>query len=389
MSTSLKKAAGYVAIFVLGFLACAIIVKWTGTPATTGGETIATTKSVGKGSPLTNPGSNPFATAAAKVEKFVVSINTKGQPIAGLPSWLAPFELGPSQEIIPEGHGSGVIIRPDGYILTNNHVISGATTISVTLSDGRQFPAKVVGRDPKTDLAVIKIPANRLPSAVFLENPNELSVGDWVIAVGNPLALGPTVTVGVVSAKERGPLNIEGHVLENVIQTDAAINRGNSGGALADINGNVVGINTAIASTNPGGGNIGIGFAIPSNTAKWVADQIVKSGKVVRPWIGIKYTMLDDRVKAQLRSQGEAVPPVTGALILEVISGSPADRSGLMPLDVITKVNGKSVKSASTISNTITSLNVGDIVDMEIWQARTKKTVKIAVRTAEMPDTLR
>ncbi len=388
MNTGLRKFAGYVAVFVLGFLACAVIVKWTEAPTAPGG-TIATTRSAGKGSPISKSGANPFAAAAAKVEKFVVSINTKGRPIsAGLPSWI-PLDLVPSQEIVPEGHGSGVIIRPDGYILTNNHVIANATTISVTLSDGRQFPAKVVGRDPKTDLAVIKIPANRLPSAVFLENPNELNVGDWVIAVGNPLALGPTVTVGVVSAKERGPLNIEGQVLENVIQTDAAINRGNSGGALADINGNVVGINTAIASTDPGGGSIGIGFAIPSNTAKWVADQIVRTGKVIRPWIGIKYTMLDETAKARLRARGESVPPVTGALILEVVSGSPADRAGLMPLDVIVKVNGKPVKSATTISNTITSLKVGDIADMEIWQARTKKTVKIAVRTAEMPSTLK
>jgi S1-C subfamily serine protease len=178
-------------------------------------------------------------------------------------------------------------------------------------------------------------------------------------------------------------------VLENAIQTDAAINRGNSGGALADINGNLVGINTAIASTSPGGGSIGIGFAIPSNTAVTVANQIIKRGKVVRPWVGIVYMGLDDTVRQELKEAGEvSVPPVNGALIRGVIPGSPADRAGLRPLDVITEINSKRVTGVKTIADEVTKAKVGQIIDLTVWHARTSKSTRVAVRTAEMPASL-
>lgn len=384
----MKKLIGYILIFILGFVACAFIFRLMfGIPGS-GSAPIAMTNVSERGAALNSrPGSNPVATAAAKVEKSVVNIDTEGRPRSsfGLPDF---FGFGPPQEAIPKGQASGVIIKSDGYILTNNHVVANTRKVDVTLYNGKKYSAQIIGRDPKTDLAVIKIPAGGLPAATFADSGN-LRVGDWVIAIGNALGLGTTVTVGVVSATERGRLNIEGTVLENAIQTDAAINRGNSGGALADINGNIVGINTAIASTSPGGGSIGIGFAVPSNTARWVADQIVKRGKVVRPWIGIMYRPLDDEFRKQLEAQGEVqIPPVNGALIIEVAQGSPADRAGLRPLDVITEVNGKKVSSDKTIATEVTKAKVGDIVDLTVWQARTQRTTKVAVRTAQMPGDL-
>lgn len=379
----MRKLISYVLVFVLGFAACAYIFRaFFGTPQ--GGAPLALAPVLQRGAPPVNQGgTNPVAIAAAKVEKSVVNIDTEGRPaMSGFPD----FFFGPPQEVVPKGQASGVIISPNGYILTNNHVVANMQKVYVTLwEQEKKYPAEIIGRDPKTDLAVIKIKATSLPAATFAQT-NNLRVGDWVIAVGNALGLGTTVTVGVVSATDRGRLNIEGTVLEHAIQTDAAINRGNSGGALADINGNIVGINAAIASTSPGGGSIGIGFAIPSGTARWVADQIIRRGKVVRPWLGVVYMQLDDTVRQELKSQGEIqLPPVDGALVREVVPGSPADQAGLLPLDVITEINGKSVKSVELIADTVQKTKVGDIIDLTVWHARTSRTSKVGIRTAEMP----
>ncbi len=178
-----------------------------------------------------------------------------------------------------------MIFSPNGYIITNNHVVQGATKLTVSLNNGKSYEAKLIGRDPTTDIAVIKIDAHGLPYAQF--NERKVDPGDWVIAVGSALGFQSTVTVGVVSAL-RGPININGTILQKVIQTDAAINKGNSGGALADLYGYLVGINTAIASTGTSEGSIGIGFAIPSMTAHNIAEQLIAHGKIVRPWLGIE-----------------------------------------------------------------------------------------------------
>jgi len=380
---TIKKLIGYILAFVVGFAVCALVLRGIyGRPTSSG--TIAVAPNLARGAPpIIASSKNPVALAAAKIEQSVVNIDTVGRPIdTGFPDF---FGFGPPQEVIPKGKASGVIVRPDGYILTNNHVVADTSKIYVTLWNKKRFSAEIIGRDAKTDLAVIRIPQRGLPAATFA-NSSTLKVGDWVIAVGNPLGLGTTVTVGVVSATERGPVRIENTVLENVIQTDAAINRGNSGGALADINGDLIGINWAIASTSPGGGSIGIGFAIPSNTARWVAEQIIARGKVVRPWLGIMYIELNDAVRQELRAQGEmAIPPVDGALIREVVPGSPADRAGLMPLDVITEINGKKVKNAQMVADEVTKAKVGQIIDLTVWHARSAKTGRVAVRTGEMP----
>ncbi|MEN6372058.1 MAG: trypsin-like peptidase domain-containing protein [Armatimonadota bacterium] len=372
----MKKLINYVLVFILGFAVCAAIFKWSAKSADISTVNIPTSFSPA----IARKGDDSVAVAAAKVERSVVNIDTEGKPSVSQPDL---FGFMTPQEVIPKGQASGVIIRRDGYILTNNHVVANTSKVYVTLWNKKRYPANIIGRDSKSDLAVIKIKENNLPAATI--NEAEPKVGDWVIAIGNALGLGTTVTVGVVSATDRGQLNIEGTVLENAIQTDAAINRGNSGGALADINGNIIGINTAIASTSPGGGSIGIGFAIPSKTAKWVADQIIQHGKVVRPWLGISYIQVDSSNRQDLQSQIGQVPPVDGAMIREVMQGSPAERAGLAPLDVITKINGKSVTSAKTISEAVQKSKIGDIIDLTVWHARNSRTSRIAVRAGEMP----
>lgn len=385
----MKKHIEYVIVFVLGFIVCALVLRGLyGSPygsMTQGGVLVSNATDRGAPSIIADK-NNPIRTAAAKLEKSVVNIDTVGRPVVtGVSDF---FGFGPPQapkEEIPKGQASGIIYRSDGYIVTNNHVVEGTEQVFVRLSGKKPIKAQVIGRDPRTDLAVIKIPVTGLPAATFAsaESLKSLQVGDWVIAVGNPLGLGTTVTAGIISATNR---DIQG--MDDMIQTDAPINKGNSGGALADINGNVIGINTAIASTNPGGGSIGIGFARRSTVIRDIADKIIKQGKVIYPWIGVTYVVLNDEGKQMLQSQGEPIPPVMGAQIRQVIPGSPADKAGLMPFDVITEINGKKVTDQKDIANTVRNSKVGQIIDLTIWHARTGQSSKMAVRTAEMPQGL-
>ena len=242
--------------------------------------------------------------------------------------------------------GSGVIVSPTGYIITNNHVVNSADEIDVVLTDGRKATAKVVGNDPETDLALIKIDLPDLP-AITLGHVEKASVGDVVLAIGNPFGVGQTITMGIISALGRNHLDI--NTFENFIQTDAAINPGNSGGALIDTNGNLIGINSAIFSQN--GGSLGIGFAIPVSTVKSVMDGIMANGHVIRGWIGVE----PQEITAEL-AENFGVKENSGTLIAGVIRGGPADRAGVKPGDVLIKVNDVQVTDRVAMMNLIAQL---------------------------------
>ncbi|HHJ15632.1 MAG TPA: DegQ family serine endoprotease [Gammaproteobacteria bacterium] len=255
--------------------------------------------------------------------------------------------------------GSGVIVDADkGYILTNNHVVEQADKISVTLRDGRQFNARLLGTDKASDIAVIQIPAENL-TALPLADSDVLRVGDFVVAIGNPFGLGQTVTSGIVSALGRTDLGIEGY--EDFIQTDASINPGNSGGALVNLRGELVGINTAILA--PGGGNVGIGFAIPINMAASIMQQLVEHGEVERGQLGITAQDLSPEL-----AKAFGIDRNSGTVISRIEPGSPADRSGLKVGDVILEIDGKPVRSSGEVRNRVGLLRVGTKVNMTLWR---------------------
>jgi serine protease DegQ len=245
--------------------------------------------------------------------------------------------------------GSGVIVSTSGYVLTNHHVVEAADEIEVTLADGKKLLAKVVGNDPDTDLAVLRVDADNLPAITF-GSAESLRVGDVVLAIGSPFGFSQTVTSGIVSALGRKGLGI--NTFENFIQTDAAINPGNSGGALIDASGNLIGINTAIFS--PSGGSMGIGFAIPVSTAKMVLEQIVRSGSVTRGWIGVEALAISPAVAESFK-----LGSTRGALIAGVLRGGPADKAGVKPGDVLLEVQGKPVADPTGMLNLIAALAPG------------------------------
>jgi serine protease Do len=267
--------------------------------------------------------------------------------------------------------GSGVIISPDGYIVTNNHVVNGVTDIRVTLNDKREFTGHIVGTDPLSDLAVVKINATGLPNAPW-GNSSELKPGENVLAIGNPLGLTFTVTRGIVSALNRPRMAEDPHARGSYIQTDAAINYGNSGGALVDVRGEVIGINTAMYSEI--GGFDGIGFAIPSNLARSVADQLIQHGSVVRGYIGIGATDVTPSVGASL-----GLKKVSGALVNQVESDSPASRAGLRVYDVITSVNDTQITSADDLQNVIGQTAPGSTANVEVIRNGKPAEVKVTV----------
>jgi len=260
------------------------------------------------------------------------------------------------QEQRERGLGSGVIISPDGYILTNNHVIEKGTDIKVTLADKRQFPGKVIGADPQTDIAVVKIATTGLPT-IPLGDSSKLEVGDYAFAIGNPFGVGETATMGIISATGRNGLSIEDY--EDFIQTDAAINPGNSGGALLNAKGELIGINTAILSG--GGGNQGIGFAIPINMAKYVMDQILKHGKVVRGYIGVGIQDVTPELARVFH-----VPAEKGALVSSVEANTPGGKAGLERGDVITEIDGQPVESANDLRLKVGTLSPGTTVHLKV-----------------------
>jgi serine protease Do len=270
--------------------------------------------------------------------------------------------------------GSGVIMTPDGYILTNNHVVDGATDVKVMLSDNREFKAKVVGTDAKSDIAVLKIDASNLP-VITVADSSKVQVGDYALAVGNPFGVGQTVTMGIVSATGRSHLGIEDY--EDFIQTDAPINPGNSGGALVNDRGELMGINTAIIA-HGSEGNQGIGFAIPSNEARSVMQQLVTTGKVTRAYLGI---IPQDITPAIAKAFGET--GLRGALVGEVSANSPAQRAGLQNGDIVLAVNGKPVIDANDLRMTISMMAPDTNVNLKIFRNGSDR--EVAVKLGEMP----
>ena len=305
-------------------------------------------------SPDLSPGEVPagsFRLAAKKSSAAVVSINTSKAANKNAHSndpWFKFFygEQGNAPQV---GLGSGVIVSASGYILTNNHVVESADDIDVVLNDGRHAKAKIIGTDPDSDLALLKIDLDRLP-VIVLGNSDSLQVGDQVLAIGNPFGVGQTVTGGIVSALGRNQLGI--NTFENFIQTDAAINPGNSGGALVDTQGNLLGINTAIYSRS--GGSLGIGFAIPVTTAKWVMDGIVKDGRVTRGWIGVEPNELSPELAETFGTKA-----TQGVVIVGVLQNGPAAKSGIRPGDVILSVASKPVSNVSELLSSVANLKPG------------------------------
>jgi Do/DeqQ family serine protease len=269
--------------------------------------------------------------------------------------------------------GSGVIVSTAGYIVTNFHVVEAADEIEVALADGTQLPAKVVGADPETDLAVLRVNAERLQAIAFGQS-EQLRVGDPVFAIGNPFGVGQTVTSGIVSALGRSGLHI--NTFENFIQTDAAINPGNSGGALIDAQGNLVGINTAIYSRS--GGSMGIGFAIPVSTARMVLDQIVKSGEVTRGWIGVEVQEITPALTESFK-----LGDTRGAIIAGVLRGGPADRAGVKPGDILTAIDQAPVTNPQSMLNVVAALQPGSSAKMTL--RRKAQTLELAVTVGQRP----
>ncbi len=324
-------------------------------------------------SPLARQLNDSFAGVFEKVAPAVVVIESTRSsevPVAGLPKGLEFFLRRPDGREIDPNIGSGFIIRSDGYILTNHHVVEDATEITVKLHDGRRFPATVVGNDPRTDLAVLKLEATGLPVA-DLGDSDKVRVGQFAFAIGTPLELPYTFTVGVLSAKDRSLGGVYGELL----QTDASINPGNSGGPLCDIDGQVVGVNTLIS-----GMNRGLGFAIPINVAKNVAQQLIAEGRVRRPWLGISIAGVEENV--QLR---RLFPSVNRGVVVQGIEpNAPAQSSDLRPGDVILRVDGVEVGLAGELQRQILSKQIGQNVELEVW--RQGQNVKVGVRTGEQPD---
>lgn len=322
---------------------------------------------------------------APAVVKVVSTEKVANQPEGQMPGFDDPFwrhffgqpNLPQGRSRMPrvEGLGSGVIVTKEGYILTNNHVVDGAQSVKVTLQDGREFTAKVIGRDSKSDLAVIKIDANDLPTIPFADS-QKVQVGDEVLAIGNPFGVGQTVTHGIVSATDRGGMGIEDY--EDFIQTDAPINPGNSGGALVDVQGRLIGINTAILSRS--GGNQGIGFAIPSDLARTVMTSLVQYGHVTRGYLGVMIQNVTPDLAKEFK-----LKQATGALVGEVVPNGPADKAGLKDGDVVLQYNGNTVRDGRQLQLAVAETKPGSKVPVEVMRNGSAKNLDVTV--GQLPGT--
>ncbi|MDO8771140.1 MAG: trypsin-like peptidase domain-containing protein [Burkholderiaceae bacterium] len=325
-----------------------------------------------------------FRVAAQRASAAVVSINVSKAAVKNPQSedpWFK-FFFGDRGNEPQAGLGSGVIVSPEGYILTNNHVVDGADEIEVILNDSRRAKAKVIGTDPDSDLAILKISLDRLP-VIVLGSSDTLQVGDHVLAIGNPFGVGQTVTSGIVSALGRNQLGI--NTFENFIQTDAAINPGNSGGALVDVNGNLQGINTAIYSRS--GGSLGIGFAIPVSTAKQVMESIVKDGQVTRGWIGVEPQDLSPELAETfgIKAPTKAGEPMQGVIITGVLQNAPAAKAGILPGDIIVSIAGKPVHNVSELLASVSMIKPGASEKFGIIRKEMKQELLVSAGTRPRP----
>jgi serine protease Do len=321
-----------------------------------------------------------LAPVVREVTPSVVNISVRGKVKEDNPLYRDPlfrefFDVPKQMEREIQATGSGVIVDAQrGTVLTANHVVAQVSTVQVTTKDGRRFTAKLVGRDPGTDVAVLQLQGASGLKAIALGDSDKLEVGDFVLAIGNPFGLGQTVTSGIVSALGRTGLGKQGY--EDFIQTDAPINPGNSGGALVNLRGQLVGINTAILS--PGGGNVGIGFAVPINMARAVMDQIVRTGHVRRGRIGVS---LQDPNEAAAGARGAAsTRPLEGALVAEVVRGSPAEQAGIQKGDVIVAADGAPIHSATQLRNKIGLTPAGERVELKLERNSVPHTVVVEVQ---------
>jgi len=324
---------------------------------------------------------NSFADAVKTAIPSVVNINTAIKiRYSPNPFFEDPFfrkffgdQFDYRQEKQTSSLGSGVIISNDGYVITNFHVIEAAEEIEITTHNGKKFDASLIGADPETDLAVLKIDNLVLPN-ITLGNISNLNVGDSVLAIGNPFGVGQTVTMGIVSGLGRNQLGIS--TFENFIQTDAAINPGNSGGALVDVNGDLVGINSAIYSKS--GGSMGIGFAIPIDLVKKITEQIIIKGYVTRGWIGVEVQELTDDLKESFNLSSNS-----GALIASVVKNSPADKGGLKSGDIIVNINNKKISNGKALLNIVSESQPSQSIDIEIIRGNRK--IKLSLKVSERP----
>ncbi|MHB8938355.1 MAG: Do family serine endopeptidase [Thiobacillus sp.] len=329
--------------------------------------------------------SESFAPAAQKVIPSVVNVFTQQKVRTpahpALQDPIFRYFFGDRLDERPRevsNLGSGVIVSANGYILTNHHVVVAADEIQVALANGQTLPARVVGADPETDLAVLKIDANDLPAITFAQI-DSIQVGDWVLAVGNPFGVGQTVTAGIVSALGRSSLGI--NTFENFIQTDAAINPGNSGGPLVDAAGNLVGVNSAIYSRT--GGSQGIGFAIPVSIARQVMEQIIQSGSVTRGWVGVEVQDMTPELAESFNLKS-----AEGALIAGVLKSGPADAGGVRPGDILLAVNGNKVSNSATLLNLIAALKPGEVAQLTVLRKEQSLDLKVQVGRRPMQRTL-
>ncbi len=324
-----------------------------------------------------------FSRAAQKVMPAVVNVFTSSEvktpssPFMDDPRFR--FFFGDEFDNVPQQSsslGSGVIVSHDGYILTNHHVVESADDIEVALADGRTAKGHIVGSDPDTDLAVLKVELGKDLPAITFGQSDQAHVGDIVLAIGNPFGVGQTVTMGIVSALKRNHLGLS--TFENFIQTDAAINPGNSGGALVDAEGNLLGINSAIYS--PNGGSLGIGFAIPTSTAKKVMEQIIQNGSVTRGWVGIAVQELTPELAESFK-----LKDTQGVLIAEVVRGSPADKAGIKAGDILTSIDGKPMTDSTTMLETISALPPGKVAMLKLLRNQSEIVIQVKVGKRPKP----
>ncbi|HEY9633200.1 MAG TPA: HhoA/HhoB/HtrA family serine endopeptidase [Coleofasciculaceae cyanobacterium] len=391
-----KKAATYLSLVVLGagvtfassYFADGNLLNLATAPSQAAPEALA--QAVPTANPGLNPNTNFVTQVVDKVGPAVVRIDSSRTVTSRVPDVFnnpmfrqffgADLPTEPQQRV-ERGEGSGFIISSNGQILTNAHVVDGADTVNVTLKDGRSFKGKVLGTDPVTDVAVVKIESNNLPT-VALGNSEQLKPGEWAIAIGNPLGLDNTVTTGIISATGRSSRDV-GVPDKRVqfIQTDAAINPGNSGGPLLNASGQVIGMNTAIIQ-----GAQGLGFAIPINTAQRIANQLVSKGKVDHAYLGIQMVTLTPDLKQNINSNPNAglnVDEDQGVLIAKVMPNSPAAKAGLRSGDVIQKINGQSVKDAEGVQKAVENSQVGS--SLQLGLRRNQKDVSVTVQPGTIP----